>query len=53
MLGCASNRVNPRVCFSPAYRYNPDNMETLEQYAQFQAESHHYDFEANLTLMKL
>ena len=28
-------------------------METLEQYAQFQAESHHYDFEANLTLMKL
>jgi translation initiation factor 3 subunit K len=34
-------------------RYNPDNMETLEQYAQFQAESHHYDFEANLTLMKL
>ena len=37
----------------PTCRYNPDNMETLEQYAQFQAESHHYDFEANLTLMKL
>ena len=28
-------------------------METLEQYAQFQAEERHYDFEANLTLMKL
>lgn len=34
-------------------RYNPENIETLEQYVQFQVESNEYDFEANLTLMKL
>ena len=54
ILGCvelwwALKGLDPRV----ACRYNPDNRETLEQHAQFQAESSHYDFEANLTLIKL
>ena len=37
-----------RVC-----RYNPDNVDILEQYVQFQADEDAYDFEANLTLLKL
>ena len=34
-------------------RYNPEIVETLEKYVQFQSEGESYDFEANLALLKL
>ena len=34
-------------------RYNPEIIETLEQYVQFQVDNNTYDFEPNLALMKL
>lgn len=35
------------------HRYNPEIIETLEQYIQFQVDTNTYDFEPNLVLMKL
>ena len=35
------------------FRYNPDNVDTLEDYVRFQAEQDAYNFEANLALLKL
>ena len=37
----------------PFNRYNPDNVDTLEDYIRFQAEQDAYNFEANLALLKL
>ncbi len=34
-------------------RYNPEIIETLEEYVQYQVDSGTYDFEPNLVLMKL
>ena len=41
------------VVSNPSYRYNPDNVDTLEDYIRFQAEQDAYNFEANLALLKL
>lgn len=35
------------------FRYNPENIDKLQHYLQFQVASGAYDFEANLTLVKL
>lgn len=34
-------------------RYNPENIEALEQYVAHQVDTEDYNFEANLALMKL
>lgn len=38
---------------SPHRRYNPEIIETLEEYVTFQCNGDGYDFEANLALLKL
>lgn len=35
------------------YRYNPENIATLERYVELQARENTYDLEANLALLKL
>ena len=37
----------------PCFRYNPENMSTLEHYVELQALENTYDLEANLALLKL
>lgn len=34
-------------------RYNPEIISTLEEYVVFQTEAGYYDFEANLSLLKI
>ena len=35
------------------FRYNPDNLSTLETYVEFQSSKNAYDLEANLAVLKL
>lgn len=35
------------------YRYNPENLGTLEKYIHMQAQEGTYDLEANLAVLKL
>ena len=35
------------------FRYNPENIHTLERYVELQARDNGYDLEANLALLKL
>lgn len=35
------------------YRYNPENLATLERYVETQAKENAYDLEANLAVLKL
>ena len=35
------------------FRYNPENLETLESYVGVQASQNTYDLEANLAVLKL
>lgn len=35
------------------FRYNPDNLPTLERYVEVQSRENSYDLEANLTVLKL
>ncbi len=39
--------------WSYCFRYNPEIIETLEEYVQYQVDNNAYDFEPNLVLMKL
>lgn len=36
-----------------AFRYNPDNLTTLEKYVEIQSRENAYDLEANLAVLKL
>lgn len=36
-----------------SYRYNPENLATLERYVETQARENAYDLEANLAVLKL
>lgn len=35
------------------YRYNPENLKTLELYVEIQSQENAYDLEANLAVLKL
>lgn len=36
-----------------SFRYNPENLATLERYVETQARENAYDLEANLAVLKL
>ena len=40
------------ICMS-LFRYNPENLATLERYVETQAKENAYDLEANLAVLKL
>lgn len=39
--------------FAFDFRYNPENLPTLEKYVEAQARENTYDLEANLAVLKL
>lgn len=39
--------------FLSLFRYNPENLATLERYVETQAKENAYDLEANLAVLKL
>lgn len=39
--------------FLHSFRYNPENLPTLERYVEIQAKENSYDLEANLAVLKL
>ena len=48
------NSLNSNIFFVFLYfRYNPENLDTLESYVGVQASQNTYDLEANLAVLKL
>lgn len=52
LVACRPNDMHNDLTFIYG-RYNPENIEMLEQYVGYQVDAEDYNFEANLALMKL
>ena len=52
-MGAWRRRSQPTDECSFFFRYNPENLQTLERYVDMQARENQYDVEANLAVLKL